>query len=119
MSNKRISDRNRQAILDFVDECRANNLSFARRVKYLYTLPILAERLGKDFDSATAEDIKKLVGQINDDKAYADWSKNDFRVALKRFYRWLRKFPPGQSPPETAWIRVRSAKKKILRGASK
>jgi integrase len=114
MNNNRISGNNRQAILDFVEECRANNLSFARRVKYLYTLPILAERLGKDFSSANIDDIKRLVGKINDDKSYADWTKNDFRVTLKRFYRWLHKFPPGQSPPETAWIRVRFAKKKIL-----
>lgn len=114
MSNNRISEINRQAILEFVDECKAINLSMARRVKYLYTLPILAERLGKNFESATVDDIKKLVGDINDDKGYADWTKNDFRVALKRFYRWLRKLSPGQSPPETAWIRVRSAKKKIL-----
>jgi integrase/recombinase XerD len=114
MSNKRISDTNRKFILNFVEECRANNLSLARRVKYLYTLPILAERLGKDFDSVTVDGLKKLVGQINDDKGYADWTKNDFRVALKRFYQWLRKLPPGQSPPETAWIRVRSVKKKIL-----
>jgi integrase/recombinase XerD len=114
MNNQGITDNNRQAILDFVEECKSNNLSFARRVKYLYTLPILAERLGKDFNSANVDDVKRLVGKINDDKSYADWTKNDFRAALKRFYRWLRKLSPGQSPPETAWIRVRSAKKKIL-----
>jgi hypothetical protein len=82
MNNNQISEVTQQAILEFVDECRANNLSIARRVKYLYTLPILAQRLGKDFDSATVDDIKKLVGQINDGEGYADWTKTDFRVTL-------------------------------------
>ena len=76
MSNKRITENNRQAILAFEQECRANNLSFARRVKYLYTLPILAERLGTASDSTTAQDVENLVGQINDNKSNADWSKN-------------------------------------------
>jgi len=52
--------------------------------------------MNKDFDSATIDDIKKLVGQINDDPRYAEWTKNDFRVALKRFYRWLHNLPVWQ-----------------------
>jgi len=111
--NKLIGESNRQLILRFDEECRANNLGLPRRVKYLYTLPILAERLGKDFNSASVEDIKRVVGRVNDSK-YADWTKNDFRVALKRFYRWLRNLPVGQNPPETAWIRTRSSKNSIL-----
>ena len=111
--NDRISSSNREFIFRFAEECRANNLSMARRVKYLYTLPILAERLGKNFDSATTDDIKKLVADLNDSK-YADWTKTDFRIALKRFYRWLRGLQPGQDPPETAWLRVRASKKTIL-----
>lgn len=102
--NKQIAETNRQHILRCVEDCRANNLSLPRRVKYLYTLPTLARRLQKGFEEATVEDIKRLVGQLNDDPKYSDWSKSDFRVALKRFYRWLRGLPAGQNPPETVWI---------------
>jgi integrase/recombinase XerD len=112
--NNRISESNRQNILRFLEDGRAKNLSIARRVKYLYTLPVLAQRLVKNFQDAELEDIRKLVAEINDDPRYAEWTKSSLRVGLKRFYRWLRGLPPGQNPPETAWIRGNSVKNRIL-----
>ena len=34
---------------------------------------------------------------------YAEWTKNDLRVALKKFYRWLR--GGEEYPREVAWLR--------------
>ncbi|RLG70969.1 MAG: hypothetical protein DRO11_05300 [Methanobacteriota archaeon] len=44
--------------------------------------------LGKDFDKATKEDIERLVKRL-ERSDYSAWTKHDYKVALKRFYRWL------------------------------
>jgi integrase len=61
--------------------------------------------IGKDLEKITVADTRRVVSQINKSD-YAEWSKNDYKVALKRFYKWLRKLPDGQQPPETSWIKT-------------
>ncbi len=36
---------------------------------------------------------------------YAEWTKHDYRVTLKKFFRWLRHYEDGY-PPEVKWIRT-------------
>ena len=45
---------------------------------------------------------------------YSAWTKNDYKVALKKFYKWLRKLPDDQEPPETSWIKTGHPKNGIL-----
>jgi site-specific recombinase XerD len=103
-ADKRISDQNRKDILRFIDDLAAENIGLSRQLKYAYLLPTLAKFLKKDFRKATVNDIKRLVREVNESK-YADWTKSDCRVTLKRFYRWLKHKPRGENPPETSWIR--------------
>jgi site-specific recombinase XerD len=84
-----------------------------RQTKYLFTLPVIAKKLSKNFEDATIDDIKTTVAEINRSE-YSDWTKSDFRVALKKFYRWLRDSPKGETPKEVAWITVGNSKKQIL-----
>jgi integrase/recombinase XerD len=100
-----LSPKDRQLILTFIRDLEAENLTTMRLVKYLYALRQISKALRKGLDAATQEDIRNYVAALNKSK-YADWSKHDFKVALKRFYRWLRKLPDDQDPPETAWIKV-------------
>lgn len=112
-ADKGLSDSNRKAILRFMKDLQVDNITNHRLTKYLYLLGMLAKRLQKDFDKATVDDIKNLVAEINKTN-YAAWTKADCRITLKRFYRWLRGLPPGQNPPETAWIRGAQNKNQIL-----
>jgi hypothetical protein len=69
--------------------------------------------LHKDFPKATIQDIKRIVAEFNK-SGYADWTKNDLRVALKRFYRWQRGLPKNKDPPETEWIKISNSNGKQI-----
>ena len=64
-SDKRISKRNKQLILDFHSRLLADNLSTPRLVYYTNKLALIAAWIGKDFDKATRADIEAIARKIN------------------------------------------------------
>lgn len=83
-----VSERSKAQILKFAEHCEALGLSRARISRYVYLLKQLAKWLEKDFDRADRQDIERLVHQI-ETSDYATWTKQLYKVALKRFYKWL------------------------------
>jgi len=59
-----ISQRNKQLIEKFCNDCFAQGITAGRVQKYAYILRKIAEWLGKDFDKATEEDLKRVVAII-------------------------------------------------------
>ena len=59
-----------------------------RVVKCMYCVRLLAQWLGKDFSKATKTDLIRLVTDI-DSKNYAEYTRYDFKIVLKMFYKWL------------------------------
>ena len=102
-NDSKLSEYNRKTILEFCYDLQTEGISTTRQVKYLRILAPIAKMLGKDFNKARVEDIKRVVNQVNSSD-FAEWTKSDYRVTLKRFYRWLRRLPKGENPPETSWI---------------
>jgi len=51
-SSRRISEKNKEIIERFYQQCITEGMSSSRALKYLYTLKKLALLLGKDFDKA-------------------------------------------------------------------
>ena len=94
-----IPREDREAIVRFCLDCLAEGLSRARVVKYAFTLKTLARMLGKGFRDAGKEDLKGLVARIELSR-YSPWTKRDFKVALRKFYRWLGR------PEEVGWLKV-------------
>lgn len=90
-NSEHIIDKNKSLIIKFHNQCFAEGLSTARIVKYLYTLQQLSTMLDKPFEKANREDIIKLVGKIERNDEWSDWTKQHYKVTLKRFYSWLRK----------------------------
>lgn len=108
-----ISRRNADLIRGFAKHCAALGLGNPRITKYLNHLKLIAEKLKKDFDKATKEDIEKLVYEIETSN-YSPWTKMDYRVIIKRFYRWLRG-NDEEYPPEVKWIKTTMKEKdKVL-----
>jgi len=68
-------------------------------------LTTIAVILGKDFDKTNQEDIEQLIRTFNA-RDWAEWTKDNYRVTVKRFWRWLNGLEKGRDPPETEWIRV-------------
>jgi len=98
-------------ILDFYNDCLSRGLSKARIVKYLDTIERIARLLKKPFKEATKDDIIRLVREI-EEKEYSDWTKHDYKIILKIFYRWLKK--TEEYPEEVKWIRPRVKKGRLL-----
>jgi len=98
-----LSERNIRLIRDFEKALFSEGLSAARVKKYLDHLRKIGEWLGKNLDEAEKEDIEELVYKI-ERSDYSPYTKHDYRVVLKRFYRWLRK--SEDYPEEVKWIRT-------------
>lgn len=90
-------------IKEFLDCCFAEGLSVPRVIKYATTLLTLARLLGKGFNKATKQDIVRVVGRI-ERNSYSAWTKKDFKVTLKKFYKWLRQ--TENYPEEVKWLKT-------------
>ena len=106
IKNSRIPEESKKNILDFYRECILRGYSKARTIKYLDTLERTARLLGKPFEEAKKEDIQDLIAEI-EQRDYSEWTKHDYKVILRVFYRWLRNC---DYPEETSWIKLKSTK---------
>jgi integrase len=98
-----ISDRNKELVLRFGDECFSNGISVARVVKCLHMLKKVAEMLAKDFDECDKDDIKAFIAKLERSE-YSAWTKHDYKAILKKFYRWIR--GSDEYPEEVKWIKT-------------
>jgi len=99
-----ITERNRQLILNFQEHCYSRGLTKYRILFYITKLNRLAKILKKDFDSANKEDIERLAAEI-EKSDYTDWTKHDYRVTIKIFYRWLEG-NDEEYPKKVKWIKT-------------
>jgi integrase/ribosomal protein L40E len=97
--------------MQFLERLKAEGLSLARQMGYVQRLTTIAVILAKDFDKAKQPDIEQLIKTVNT-KDWAEWTKDNYRVTVKRFWRWLKKRPKRKDPPETEWITIGKAESK-------
>lgn len=95
---------NSETLLKYYKSRVADGISLSRTCKCMNTLKIVSRMLGKPFEEATKDDITDLVVQI-ERRDIAGWTKRDYKVILKHFYKWLRGCEEG-SPPEVRWIKT-------------
>lgn len=65
----------------------SSGLTLDRVFFYLDKLKRIANFLKKDLTEATIEDIKEFVRQIELNGSYSEWTKNGYKITLKKFYR--------------------------------
>jgi site-specific recombinase XerD len=106
-----ITSRNAELIQQFENACFSEGLSTGRVTKYVLTLRRIAKWLGKNFDNVTKQDIEDLVTQL-ERSDYSAWTKHDYKVAIKRFYKWLN--GGDEYPKEIKWIKTTFKKKNSL-----
>ncbi len=92
-----ISNKNKEYTKQFINNCLAEGLSKARVIKYIYSLRNLGKMINVDFDKATNQDIKELVGKIELNN-WANDTKRDHKIALKKFYKSI--FGDGEDYPD-------------------
>jgi len=105
-------EHNRKLIIDFYNDCMARGLSVSRILKYMYSLLNVSKWLSKDFEDASKEDIVRLVGRI-ESNSYSEYTKNDYRITIKRFWKWLN--GDEDYPNEVKWIptTIRNCREKL------
>jgi len=103
MSIKKFDNTN--LIKRFINACYAEGLGERRIAKYEQLLKKLSDILCKNFDKADRQDIENLVAYINKNSDWAEWTKYGYKVAIKKFYRWLN--GGEECPPVAKWIKPR------------
>lgn len=99
-----MTKRNKELIFQFKDFCFMDGLSKARINRLLNTTKAIALELKKDMDSATKEDIMKIVQKIQTNEKYSIYTKNTYLVILKKFYKWLN--GNEEYPEQVRWIKA-------------
>lgn len=99
----KIDEQSKAELLKFHNYLFAQGLSRSRVIKYLTHLRQVALLLNKPFARVTKEDIIDLVRRIESRQDYSGWTKRDYKVAIKRFYKWLR--GDEEYPEEVRWIK--------------
>ncbi len=101
--DKELSTHNRKKILEFQNHCIADGIGNARVLRYLNDLPKLAILLKKDFEKATKKDIENVLAAM-EKEPLAPRTKLDFKVTVKKFYKWLN---GGEEYPESVrWVKT-------------
>jgi site-specific recombinase XerD len=104
-SSKELSKQDKEALVKFHEDLILEGLSLGRIIRHLHNLILISKWLGKDFNSATADDIKVVATKIEKDEHYSDWSKYGFKITIRKFYKWLKN--SKEYPPEVSWMKVR------------
>ena len=119
-----ISEQNKRQILKF-DETLAlvDRVSLPRRIRVIgYLINLDKKYLIKDFEQANKDDLKAAIKKIDDNPNYSVWTKQGYRVVIKKFYRWLEYKDEYNAPdkkmnypPRVSWINCNIRREDIPR----
>lgn len=107
---KDISNKNKKALLKY-HTFQSTRLSVGRMQKELCILTNIFRWLKKDCEELTRDDAIGVVNEINK-QDYAEWTKCDYRVIMKKFFKWylteIGRFDDEgdkrRYPKEVCWI---------------
>lgn len=102
--NRLVSDGDKDILKKYRDYLVSEGITLGRVGKYLSDLKKASELLEKRFEEADEQDIRRIVSIFEGNEKYSPWSKRDFKVAIRKFYTWLR--GTKEYPPEVAWMKV-------------
>jgi len=120
LNRVKISQKNKDTILNFVKYLSAQDLTKDRQSKYIYTTIQISRRIkNKDFSKLNKNDIENLVGEINNSD-YSEWTKRDYKIVIKRLIKYVKekegkRFIEGRYPLEVSWINatIKKSRKKL------
>lgn len=102
--NKELSSKDKKDIISFIDFV-SPELTTQRILKYTFSLRKFKPFLKVDYRDANENDIRRAITELNNSNNYAERTKLDFRVCIKRFYKWL-KGNNRHYPKEVDWIKT-------------
>ncbi|MCI0504435.1 site-specific integrase [Candidatus Micrarchaeota archaeon] len=99
-----VSKENKESIISFSKVRLAKGASHGRVAKVVYCLRFLAAWLNKPFGNATKENLIALVGGLETNPKYSEYTRLDYKIVLKMYYKWL-KGNDETFPPEISWLK--------------
>ena len=99
-----ISRESKDLINRFKDFALSSGITTGRVVRYMFDLRTMARFLGKNFEAANKEDIIKLVGKLEKSERFSKSTVRDFKLTLRKFYKWLRN--TEDFPEEVRWFKT-------------
>ncbi|MEW6295853.1 MAG: tyrosine-type recombinase/integrase [Candidatus Diapherotrites archaeon] len=104
-SKAKLTPANRTLLLKWY-ECLVNDgLTVPRMEKLVSQVCRIGEWLEKDFEKAGQNDIERIVSIIQSNQKYADWTKHDYKVTVKKFWKWLN--GNKELPEIVKWVSTR------------
>ncbi len=103
-NDETISEKNKALLRRYLDSLFADGLSLPRIIKHFWEIYMLTKWLGKNWEEANRDDIEQLIAKIRR-MNYAESTFCDFKVAIKRFFKWFKGANLGY-PPEVSWIKT-------------
>ena len=99
-----VCEENKQVIVSFSKGRLAKGSGHGRVAKVVYGMRLLARLLKKPFANATKEDLVAVVGELESNLDYSEYTRLDYKIILKMFYKWL-KGNDETFPPEINWLK--------------
>jgi integrase len=100
LENSNLSSHNLDLLEEFKNHLLAEGLSTSRITNYLSTFKVIAPLIDFKLDEASKKDLKRLVGEINQNKVPGEdrsvWTIAEYKKGVKKFYRFLE----GEEEPD-------------------
>ncbi|MBI4116540.1 tyrosine-type recombinase/integrase [Candidatus Pacearchaeota archaeon] len=112
MEDEKILPKNRETILKFKDYLVSEGIGLPKISRYFIDLRKLSKMLGKNFEDANKDDIRRVVSELNMTDLTEE-SKKVFKVAIRKLYRFVRGVEEKLAyPDEVKWISIAIPKSK-------
>ena len=103
-TSKEISKCNKAVIIRFKDYLLSEGIGIAKIERYFGDLMKFNRLLGKPFEKATKDDIRRVVSAIHQEPL-SEETKRCFKIMLRKFYRMIRGVEEkGSYPDEVRWM---------------
>lgn len=107
------TEANKKLILEFVNTCRAKNLSDHRICFYLDRLKQIAKIRKKDFKDFTRKDVEAVMAEIGT-KGYSPWTIECVKTTFKVFFRWIYDLERSDPAPKIVrWLQKENPPSKL------
>ncbi|VVB99958.1 Tyrosine recombinase XerA [uncultured archaeon] len=101
-----VCTEDKASIASFSKVKLAKGSSAGRVAKVVYCLRYLSRWLKKPYNQATKDDLIALVGGLEGNQNYSEYTKYDYKAVLKMYFKWLRG-NDEEFPPEVKWLKIK------------